>query len=120
MTSWIDWEINDDEGINPLGRPGDFEFNVEYEFDPGDSGYMYDANGDGYPGYPAGVELTNAVCTRVHVEDEQKRAPTPEEAKELANWFWTVLDKKPGIRDQIETHGLEQMSFEPECDDRDD
>lgn len=118
MTSWLNWELNDDEGTNPFGSPGDFEFNVEYEFDPGDPGYMYDANGDGYPGYPAGVDLTNAVCTQVQVANEQKRVPTTEEAKKLVEWFWTVLDKKPQIRDQIETHGLEQMSFEPECDDR--
>ena len=117
MTSWIDWELNDDEATNPLGQAGDFTFNVEYEFDPGDPGYMYDANGDGYPGYAACVDLTGAVCTQVHIDAEQKRAPTPEEAERLANWFWTVLDKNPKIRDQIETQGLEQMSFEAECDD---
>lgn len=117
MTSWIDWEINDDEGTNPLGRPGCFSFNVEYEFDPGDPGYMYDANGDGYPGYPPGVDLVSAMCTQVHVDGEHKRTPNPTETEELAIWFWTVLDKKSEIRDQIETHGLEQMSFEAECDD---
>lgn len=117
MTSWLNWELNDEEGTNPLGQPGDFEFNVEYEFDPGDPGYAYDSNGDGYPGYGPSVTLTNSVCKTVCVGAEKKRPPTAEEAAELANWFWTVLDSKPEIRDQMETRGLEQMAFEPECDD---
>lgn len=120
MTSWLDWEISDDEGDNPFGKPGDFEFNIEYEFDPGDPGYMYDSNGDGYPGYQAHVTLVDAVCKKIHIVDQEKRTPNPEEAKELIRWFWTVLDKKPQIRDQLEERGLEQMTLEPDYDDRDD
>ena len=120
MTSWISWEISDNDGTNPLEKPGDFEFRIAYDFDPGDRGCMYDSNGDGYPGYEASVTLTDAVCETVSVVDEKKRPPTHEEAKALADWFWTELDRHPEIRDQIQTSGLEQMSFEPDCDDLDD
>ena len=40
MTSWLDWGISDEEGTNPLGKPGDFEFAIAYDFDPGDPGYL--------------------------------------------------------------------------------
>jgi len=115
MTSWINWEISDNDGTNPLEKPGDFEFRIEYDFEPGDPGCMYDSNGDGYPGHDASVTLTNAICEALQcVGDENKRAPTHEEAKALADWFWTELDRHPEIADQIQTFGLEQMSFEPE------
>jgi len=115
MTSWINWEISDNDGTNPLEKPGDFEFRIEYDFEPGDPGCMYDSNGDGYPGHDASVTLTNAICEALQcVGDEKKRAPTHEEAKALADWFWTELDRHPEIADQIQTFGLEQMSFEPE------
>jgi hypothetical protein len=116
MTSWLRWELNDDDGDNPTGAPGDFEFEVEYDFDPGDPGYQYDSNGDGYPGHAANVTLGNVVCKKMRI-DNIYREPTLEEKQQLSAWFWTVLDKKPKIRDQIETLGLEQMSFEPDCDD---
>ncbi|NDC55286.1 MAG: hypothetical protein EBZ69_00365 [Alphaproteobacteria bacterium] len=117
MPSWLNWEISDDEGTNPLGQPGEFEFNVEYDFDPGDPGYMYDRNGDGYPGYPPTVTITGAVCKSVCVGEEKERQPTKEEETALSEWFWVVLDKRPEIRDQMEEHGREQMTFEPDCDD---
>jgi hypothetical protein len=115
MTSWINLEISDNDGTNPLEKPGDFEFRIEYDFEPGDPGCMYDSNGDGYPGHDASVTLTDAICEALQcVGDEKKRAPTHEEAKALADWFWTELDRHPEIADQIQTFGLEQMSFEPE------
>jgi predicted Abi (CAAX) family protease len=61
------------------------------------------------------VTLTDAICEALQcIGDEKKRAPTHEEAKALADWFWTELDRHPEIADQIQTFGLEQMSFEPE------
>ena len=68
MTSWLDWGISDEEGTNPLGKPGDFEFAIAYDFDPGDPGYLYDKNGDGCPGYPATVTLTDSTCKSLWLE----------------------------------------------------
>lgn len=116
MTSWLRWEINDDDGENPTGAPGDFEFEVEYDFDPGDPGYQYDNNGDGYPGHAASVTLFNAVCKKIRTATTQCELSVKEK-EQLAAWFWEVLDKNPEIRHQIETLGLEQMSFEHDWDD---
>jgi len=118
VTSWMDWEISDDEGSNPFGVPGEFEFNVEYDFDPGDPGCQYDSNGDGYPPYPPNVTLSHAVCKRMTLENLGQKVPTQEEVAKLTDWFWTVLDKRPGIRDQMEEFGVEQMAFEPDDDGR--
>ena len=120
MTSWLDWEISDEDGDNPLGQPADFEFNVEYDFDPGARGNEYDSYSDGYSGHQANVTLTNAVCKKLRVGDQKQRTPTPDELVALSGWFWFVLDKHPEIRDQIEERGLEQMSIEPDYDDLDD
>lgn len=116
MTSWMRWELNDTDGNNPTGAPGDFEFEIEYDFDPGDPGYQYNNNGDGYPGHGANVTLCHAVCKRIYTGDT-KRNPSPEEKEQLSAWFWDVLDKNSQIRHQIETLGFEQMSFEPDWDD---
>jgi hypothetical protein len=120
MTSWLDWDISDNDGTNPLGQPADFEFRIEYDYDPGDPGYMYDSNGDGYPASNPAITLTSATCATVCVENEQKRVPTQDEARAIADWFWTELDRRPEIRDQIRTFGFEQMELEPDWDDLDD
>lgn len=111
MTSWMNWELADDVGENPIGVPAEFEFSIEYDFDPGDT---YTCNKNKYPDYPATVTLTKATCKKICAEYGQPRLPTQNEIDDLTQWFWSVLDKNQEIRDQIETFGLEQMSFAAE------
>lgn len=100
MPSWINWEIHDNEGTNPLALPGSFEFCVEYDFDPGNSGFIT----------AGAVSLTKSVCKNIRF-GPFSRVPTKEEMIALSGWFWDVLDKQPDIRYQIESNGAEQMSF---------
>lgn len=121
MTSWLNWELEDEDGDNPVLSAGAFEFTIEYDFEPPDPGYMYDSNGDGYPGHDASITITNAVCKNLRETiGGTWRVPSPEEAVALSDWFWTVLDKQPKIRHEIEQSGIEQMMLEPDYDDVDD
>lgn len=120
MTNWIQWAIDDEDGENPLGKPGEFEFNVAFDYDPGDPGYMYDANGDGYPGHPPNATITGAECIVIRLEELPQRPPTEKENKMLEDWFLNVLDHDKKLCQQIEACGLDQMCVEPDCDDWDD
>ena len=120
MTNWIPWDIEDWDGKNPLGKPGQFAFNVAFDYDPGDPGYLYDRNGDGYPGHSPSAAITGADCTEVQLEELPARAPAKEELEPLENWFLSVLSDNPKLRRQIEMCGLDQMCVEPDYDDCDD
>lgn len=100
MTCWLNWEIHDEQGTNPLGVPGNFEFRVAFDFDPGNFGNSAtDA-----------VTLTDSVCKVILTRSHRMR-PAQYEVNALTNWFWAVLDKNPEIRDHIATFAAEQMSF---------
>jgi len=120
MTNWIPWDIDDDDGENPLGKPGTFEFNVEFDYDPGDPGCRYDYNGDGYPSHDAHAIVTGAECKTIKLEDLPQRPPTENEIKLLEDWFLSMLSKDNRLRRQIESCGLDQMCVEPDEDDWDD
>ncbi|WP_353208437.1 hypothetical protein [Sphingorhabdus sp.] len=108
MTSTIVWEIEDDKGENDTGKPACIEFNIDFSVDPADPGYMYDSNGDGYPGHDASVNIGECTCVQVQFDGEEKsREPTAEEAATLANWFSHWLNTQPKEREQIETAALE-------------
>jgi hypothetical protein len=120
MTVWVSWEIEDEDGENPLEKPGEFDFNVELDYDPGDPGYQYDRNGDGYPGYPPKAVIVDAKCLAVRLEKLPSRAPTVEETKMLAEWFLSILNDNKKLCRQIEECGLDQMCVEQDYDDWDD
>ncbi len=100
MTCWLNFEINDEHGKNPLELPGNFEFAVEYDFKLGKF------EDDVYPN----VTLTNATCKNIY-NGLLQRAPAPHEKTTLSQWFWAVLDKNPEIYDHITELAAEQMSF---------
>lgn len=120
MTNWIPWDIDDEHGENPLGQPGEFAFNVEFDYDPGDPGYDYDYNGDGYPGHAPSATVSGAECKEIKLADLPVRSPTAEEIKLLEDWFLSMLDTDKKLRRQIEACGLDQMCIEPDYDDWDD
>ena len=93
MTNWVQWDIDDEYGENPLGKPGEFAFNVEFEYDPGDPGYAYDHNGDGYPEYLPSATVSGAECKQIKLTDLPVRVPTKEEIKLLEDWFLSLLNK---------------------------
>jgi hypothetical protein len=122
MTNWIQWEIDDADGENPFGVPGEFEFNVDFDYDPGDPVVMYTPNGDGSPGYPPHTSITGAQCTFFKLDGlhTQPQPPTHEEDVMICDWFMSLLDSDKKLRRQIEECGLDQMYVEPDYDDLDD
>lgn len=117
MTSWMPWTLTDDDGTNPLGETGAFDFDVEYEFDPGSPEWIASTHNEDYQNCPATVTLTHPRCTYVELATQPRRKPTVEEIEALAEWFWTVLDSNPQICDDMKAFGVEQMSFTPDVDD---
>lgn len=122
MTNWIQWEIDDPDGENPLGVPGEFEFEVEFDYDPGEPTILYTPNGDGSPGYPPHASVAAARCKSLKLNDadEQMRVPTREENESISAWFMAVLDSDQKLKRQIEACGLDLMCLEPDYDDLDD
>lgn len=122
MTNWIEWEIDDPDGENPLGLPGEFCFNVAFDYDPGEPTVMYTPNGDGSPGYPPTASITGAQCKFFKLEGlhTKMQPPTREEDAPLSDWFMSLLDNDSKLRRQIEACGLDQMCVEPYYDDVDD
>ncbi len=104
MTNLIQWDIDDYEAENPLELPASFDFNISFEYDPGDED---DA---------ATATIVGATCTTI-VTDEEMRAPTLEEDHALEQWLLSLLDKDVKLRQQIEQCGLDQMGVEPDYDD---
>lgn len=113
MTNWIPWEIEDPDGENPLGVPGEFEFNVAFDYDPGD---VVDQRATlTEDDTPASATITGAECVTVRLNAEEHRAPTAKETKMLEDWFMSIIDVDSSLRRQIETCGLDQLCVEPYC-----
>lgn len=122
MTNWIQWEIDDTDGDNPFGVPGEFEFDVEFDYDPGEPTIMYTPNGDGSPGYPPQASVSGAKCTLLRLDGlhTKMQTPTREEDETISGWFMSLLDNDVKLKRQIEACGLDQMYVEPDYDDWDD
>jgi hypothetical protein len=113
MTNWISWDIEDSDGENPLGVPGEFEFNVAFDYDPGD---VVDQRANlADHDSPAVATITGAECVAVKLSGEEPRQPTVEETEMLEEWFMSILDVDSHLRRQIETCGLDQLCVEPYC-----
>jgi len=117
MSNWLQWDIEDERGENPTGKPGEFAFSLEFDYDPGDPGCIRDQNGDGFPGYQPSVSVARATCKEIKLYDEETRPPAQNEIKPLEDWFMSVIEDDAKLRRQIELCGLDQMCVEPDCDD---
>lgn len=117
MTNWIQWEIADDDAENPLGKPGQFEFNVAFDYDPGDPDCVYDASLSERASCSPAAVITGAECTHIKLNAAPERAPTKEETPLLEDWFLAVINTDKKLRQQIEACGLDQMCVEPDYDD---
>ena len=113
MTNWIQWDIDDEHGENPLGKPGSFEFNVEFDYDPGEPSDTYFAE-------QPNATITGAECKILQLEAAPKRQPTKDEIKMLEKWFLSLISIDGKLCQQIEQCGLDQMCVEPDYDDWDD
>lgn len=120
MTNWIQWDIDDYEAENPLGISASFDFNISLEYDPGDAGCQYSADGAGDPGNSGSVTVVGAECTAIVTEDGKTRPPSREENTMLEQWLLSVLDIDRKLCRQIEQCGLDQLCLEPDYDDWDD
>lgn len=120
MTSWIPWDIDDATGNNPIKIPAEFEFNLEFEYDPGELFDNYTPDGDGYPGCPPSVKVIKATCKTIKPVGAPLRVPTAYELDMLEDWFMSQINENNNLGQQIQEYGLEQMCVEPYCDDVDD
>lgn len=121
MGVYLRWEIEDDEGTNPTNAPGWFDFNLECDVEPGDPGYLYDANGDGCPPYGPTAEVVGVTCERVHLDGENAvRKPTQDEEHALSYWFFGWLAAHPAEMQHIQEQAFEYAWPEPDYDDQDD
>ena len=104
------WSVEDELGKNPIGIAGEFEFDIDFTYDAGDPGVMYDSNGDGYPGHAPSVEPESVICTSVRFEgDDVGRRPTAAEQQMLSKWFWVWLDANPDDCRSICESGMAQL-----------
>lgn len=120
MNVYLNWQIDDDEGTNPTNTPGWFDFRLECEIEPGDPGYLYNANGDGYPGHGPSVEVVGVTCDRVHLEGEEIRKPTEDEDTSLSYWFLGRIESNVTELEHIKEQAFEYADVEPDYDDIDD
>jgi hypothetical protein len=121
-TNWIPWEIDDPAGENPFGVPGEFEFNVEFDYDPGEPTILSTLENEGSPGYPPQTTVTGAQCIgfKLSGEHAEMQSPTCDENEKIAVWFMALLDDNRKLKRQIEACGLDQMYVESDDVDWDD
>ena len=120
MTSWIPWDIDDDTGDNPLKIPAEFEFSLEFEYDPGNPAAEYLTLDDDDSGCPPSVRVVGAACKTIKTADALSRVPTAYELDMLEDWFMSRLTTDKNLCQQIQECGLDQMCVEPYFDDVDD
>lgn len=117
MGVYLNWQIEDLEGANPTNTPGWFDFRLECEVEPGDAGYLYDANGDGCPPSGPTVEIVGIACEHVHLDGEAGvRKPTEDEADCLSLWCYGWIDLRPAEMEQIRAQAFEYAHPEPDDD----
>jgi hypothetical protein len=121
MTNWIQWEIEDENGENPLGIPAEFEFDVEFDYDPGEPTAIGNEYDPGFEGCPPHTEVVGARCREFRpLLEDTTQIPTKEQDNAISAWFMELLHDDVKLKRQIEACGLDQMYVEPDYDDRDD
>jgi hypothetical protein len=104
------WSVEDELGKNPTGFAGEFEFDIDFTYDPGDPGVMYDSNMEGYPGHAPSISPESVICSSVKFEgDDVGRRPTAAEQQMLSKWFWVWLDANPDECRAICDSGMAQL-----------
>lgn len=110
MASCVPWSFTDEEGLNPLNKPGEFDFNVWYEVEyPEPDARAY---------YGPGLDITAVTCTQVHFDDERtrRRRPAENELQELSDWFYSYIDSHPDEYAAIKDRAFEYSFVDPEND----
>lgn len=97
MSSCVFWSTDDEDGDNPTGVAGNFEFRIWYEIDYGDEDFLQEPS----------MEITAIDCVEVQFEDEEARSPTAEEDIALSDWLETSLNSN-----NTDIQGIEHMAFE--------
>ena len=114
MTSWMPWDVYAPDGDNPLKVPAAFEFNLEFEYDPGD------IDDNSYEPSPPSVRVVGAECKTIKAADASTRVPTAYELDMLEDWFMHRINDDANLYQQILEYGLDQMCVEPYSDDVND
>lgn len=97
MSNCLLWTTVDEDGTNPVGHAGAFEFRIWYDVDFGDDDFMTAPS----------IEITNVDCVDVQFEGEESRAPTIDEDIELSEWLESELNSSVS-----DMQGVEHMAFE--------
>lgn len=121
MPCHLTWEHEDPDGHNWLGRAGTFEFEIDFEFEPGYAPVFFTNEEETRPSAPK-VTFLNTVCLRVHFDDdgETERLPTQEEEAVLERWFEQELANRSELKSTITEHCVNLVNFEADWDDLDD
>lgn len=91
----VTWTVEDSSTSNPLGKSGEFEFEVDFIFEPEEQQVRYDSDLGGYPGSPARAIVSAVCCTHVSLTGEEPREPEKVENKKLQQWFFDWLEQHP-------------------------
>jgi hypothetical protein len=113
VSSCVPWNFADNDGLNPTGVPGDFDFNVWYELEylpPGQA--IYDT-----PDF----EIVGVTCPYVQFDNEsRRRRPFAVEHAQLCDWFSSYIDSHPDEYEAIKDQAFEYSFVEPDYDDQTD
>ena len=113
----IFWELDDEDGDNPTGVPGQFGFRVYCRVNPGDPGVWRDSNGDGCPAEAPSIDIISAECLDVWLGEEPQRPATIAEQRTFGDWFCGYIDSRPATFERLEHDALELAYI---CNDYDD
>lgn len=109
MGSRLFWSYRDDDGDNPTGLSGDFEFEIWYEFEDFD------------PDHAPQIEITGIACKSVRLDGErEERRPTGAEEEEFSEWFGAYLDSHREEFKEVQRQAREYAYVAPDPDDLDD
>jgi hypothetical protein len=97
VSSCLFWTAVDEDGTNPVGNAGAFEFRIWYEVDFGDEDFMTEPS----------IEITNVDCVVVQFDGEDSRTPTVDEDIELSEWLESELNSNVS-----DMKGVEHLAFE--------
>jgi hypothetical protein len=101
--------FDEEDGENPWGVESvQCEVEIEYDFSPGEKMVRYYPNGDGYPGSPPSVDLTDFNLISVSSPNEAiTLIPNTEQYNAWAKKY--ILDSER-LRNQAEEEAIENES----------
>lgn len=109
VTVYLYRHVEDLDGNNPLGVPGEFEFLLECALEEGTAECLYSADGTGHPAFPGGIEICMVSCRAIQLLGGARHRPEAATCKELEAWYENWLDTYPAERDSLHRAVVEAL-----------